>query len=199
MAILKGADGMRRRIVAMLAIAAALAGCGGPRVFLHPEADLSYYERVGVIPFLSAAGDQAAALAATGCFTTELLIERTYEVAEPGDFMIQSARAAGGTDVLRTQPLNAEQIRALADSTKVQAVFEGLVVDHEMVRVGQGSYPLVSVEVRMIDAETGKLLWMGSRTRRGGPGLPILGWGETPTLSELTQKVCADIARRVPR
>jgi len=191
---------MKMKLTIALIVSIPLAaGCGGTRAFLHPEADLSFYQRVGVIPFLSAGGDQTIALAATGNFVTELLIEGGYELAEPGDFMIRAAKAAGGTDLLRTQPLNADQIRALADSTEVQAVFEGMVRNYEMVRVGQGNYPLVSIEVRMIDAETGKLLWMGSRTRRGGPGVPILGWGETPTLSELLTKVCSDIAKEVPR
>lgn len=191
---------MTTRLLTALAVLLPLAaGCGGPRVFLHPEADLTFYERVGVVPFLSANGDQTVAMAATGSFVTELLIAGGFEVAEPGDFMIRAAKAAGGTDLLRSQPLNADQIKALADSTQVQAVFEGLVRNYEMVRVGQGSYPLVSIEVRMVDAETGKLLWMGSRTRRGGPGLPILGWGETPTLSELMTKVCADLVGKAPK
>jgi hypothetical protein len=188
-----------RTLKTLAALLPLLAGCGGPRVFLHPEADLSFYERVGVVPFISANGDQAVALAATGGFVTELLIAGGYDVAEPGDFMVRAALAAGGADLMRSRPLNSDQIKALADSTLVQAIFEGWVRDFEMVRVGQGSYPLVSIEVRMIDAETGKLLWMGSRTRRGGPGMPILGWGETPTLSELLAKVCSDLADKVPR
>jgi polysaccharide biosynthesis protein PelC len=188
-----------RTVVSLVMVLALTAGGGGARVFVPPDIDLSYYERAGVVPFLATGGDQAAAASATSAFTTELLIAGGYELAEPGDFSVLAAKVIGGSDLLKAQPLRSEQVRTLADSAHVQAVFEGVVRTYEMARVGSGSYPLISIEVRMIDAETGKLLWTGTETRRGGPGFPIFGWGVIPTLGELTREVCRSLAREVPR
>jgi hypothetical protein len=38
------------------------------------------------------------------------------------------------------------------------------------------------------------LIWMASVTRRGGPNLPFISVGETHTLGEMAEKVCAELA-----
>ena len=78
-------------------------------------------------------------------------------------------------------------------------MFVGVVSDYEMVRVGRESFPLVSIEVRMLDSATGLVVGSASQTRRGGPVTPIFGWGEVHTLGELTSKVCRDLLDTLPK
>ncbi len=67
-----------------------------------------------------------------------------------------------------------------------------------MTRVGGESFPLVSLEVRLVDLATGIVVWSASHTRRGGPTFPLTGWREIHTLGELTAEVCKDILDTLP-
>ena len=62
-----------------------------------------------------------------------------------------------------------------------------------MVRVGQAEYPIISLNIRMIDVPTGTVVWMTSFNEKGGPKFPIISIGETHTLGELTQKACRKV------
>lgn len=184
----------------MSAAAAAvlvLVSCAGPTKFLDEEADLAYYERVGIIPFTSLAQDQLAGLKVTDTFFTELLDREFAQVVESGQFLAAMNRARGGTPV--TNAWSTADLQRLAEETGIQGVFMGTVRDYTMERVGRESFPLLSMEVRLVDTDTGRVVWSGSRTRRGGPAFPIFGWGEIRTQGELTAKVCRELLDTLPR
>ena len=57
------------------------AGCGkSMRVYVHPDADLAFYSKVGVLPFRSLAGDRFAGEKIGIEFTTALLAKEIFEV-----------------------------------------------------------------------------------------------------------------------
>ena len=58
------------RAILLLAV---LWGCAAPSHFVDPEADIPFYERVGVIPFESLSQDRIAGLRVTRAFFNELL------------------------------------------------------------------------------------------------------------------------------
>ena len=76
--------------------------------------------------------------------------------------------------------------------------FTGTVRDYEMTNVGRCTYPLVSLEIRLLDVSTGNLVWSASITRRGGPDMPFMGWREIHTLGELTTAVCRELLKTLP-
>jgi TolB-like protein len=175
----------------------ATAGCAGPARFIDPEADLAFYERVGVIPFTSLAQDRLAGEKTTNIFFTELLERRFAQVAEPGQFTAAMARTRGGTPI--TNPWSSAELAKLGEDAGVQGVFMGTVRDYDMAQVGRESFPLLSVEVRLVDTATGRVVWSASRTRQGGPSLPIIGFGEVHTMGELTSQVCRELLGSLPR
>ncbi len=182
---------------AMLA-ALLLCSCASTQsAFLNPLAELDFYESVAVVPFWNTTGDRTAGEKVSDSFVTELMITEKYHVIEPGQFRHKLVAATVGLDGSR-RGLDAEQIKKAGESAGVQALFEGTVLSYEMARIGQGSYPLITVELRMLDVETGELIWMTTVTRKGGPTIPFFGFGEIHTLGELTQKVTAELARSVP-
>lgn len=192
------------RLAATIVAALAAGGCSGPVRFVDPEADMPYYERVGIVPFTSLAGDRASGQKVTDIFFTEVLRAHLAEVVEPGQFTAAMIRVRGGTPV--ENPWSGEDLARLGEEAKVQGVFFGTVRDHEMFRVGQDAYPLLSLEARLVDATTGRVVWSASTTRRGGPGTPIIGWiaglfghGEIRTLGELTADTCRELLDTVPR
>jgi hypothetical protein len=164
------------------------AGSGAPTRFVNPEADLPYYERVGVIPFKCLAQDPLGGEKTTNVFYAELLRRHFAEVVEPGQFAAAMTRVRGGTPY--TNPWSGEELAKLAEETKVQGFFMGTVRDYEMTPSGRDLFPLLSLEVRLVDATTGRVAWNASQTQRGGPAFPLFGWTEIHTLGELTTREC---------
>lgn len=169
-----------------------VTGCG-PRVthFVHPEADVAFYESVGVIPFESLDADRLAGEKVTNVFYTELLAQGFNSVQEPGQFLasIQRIRGVGPTN----RAWSSSDLARLGEEAQVQGVFTGIVRDYAMTGGGRNSFPLVSLEVRLVDTSTGQVVWSASLTRRGGPTMPFTGWREIHTLGELTTRVCRDL------
>ena len=175
----------------------AAAGCGSPVTrFAHPEADFSFYESVGIVPFESLGQDRLAGEKVTNVFFSELLTQDFAAVREPGQFAaaIQRVRGTGASNL----PWSAADLMRLGTEAVVQGVFVGTVRDYEMTGVGRSTYPLVSLEVRLLDAGTGNVVWSASVTRRGGPSMPFMGWREIHTLGELTTSVCNELLETLP-
>jgi len=178
---------VRRMIVAVVAMLFLAVGCAAPiQVFLHPDADLSYYQRVGVLPFYTLASDRFAGEKFTVEFTTALFASGLFEVVEQGIFIneLQKLPSSSIADGLTVEELN-----TMSKATGTQGIFEGTVVQYEMVQSNAGRYPVISVEARLLDAATGTVVWSATLTERGGPKTPIFGIGEIHTLGELSQKM----------
>jgi hypothetical protein len=132
---------------------ALAVGCAAPmNTFLHPEADLSYYTRVGVVPFRSLASDRLAGEKVTSEFSTAVLASELFEVIDYGVFVnvlaeVTGSRAADGG-------LNAEQLKRIGESAQVQGVFMGTVRQFDMVSTPSGRFPVVSLEIRLLDVAT---------------------------------------------
>lgn len=173
--------------------ALALAGCSGPATFIDPEADLGFYEKVGVLPFESLARDRLAGEKVASVFFTELLSRGFSQVADPGQLAAATTRVRG--NVPPANPWSSRDLTRLGEEAGVQAIFLGTVREYEMVQVGRDPYPLVSFEVRLVDVATGRLVWSASETRRGGPAFPLFGWRAVHTLGELSATMCRQALR----
>jgi len=177
-----------------------LLGCAaGPRIYLNPEADMSFYQKVGVVPFINLTRDRFAGEKMTNTFMTELLITKKFDVVERGEFehIVRQVRASAGTSP--AEELTSAELKAIGEQAGVNGIIEGVVKEYEMIRIGQGSYPLISFSVKLVDAPTGKVVWKSSYSIRGGPKLPIISVGETYTLGELAQKACRKVVRKFVR
>lgn len=180
-------------------LAAVLAGwsCGGPHmeVFTNPEADLSFYEHVGVVPFRSLTADRLAGEKFTTEFTTALLASELFEVVDYGVLVSHITRVMGSKSPV--DGLSAEEVKRIATEAGLQGLFVGTVSEYQMTSTQSGQFPVVTVEVRLLDAETSKVVWSASATERGGPKTPIIGVGEIHTLGELSQKIAKDLVKEL--
>jgi hypothetical protein len=187
-----------RWVMAVVLVAGmVITGCSRPsvRVHIHPDADLGYYTKVGVIPFQTLSRDRFAGEKFSIEFTTALLAVGEFDVVDYGVFINQLTKTIGSRSP--SDGLSAEQLQKIAEATGVQGVFYGTVMQYEMVSSGSGSFPVVSVEARLLDTETGTVVWMATITERGGPKTPIIGIGEIHTLGELSQKICKQLVSRL--
>lgn len=162
--------------------------CSAPvRDFTHAEADMSFYQKVGVIPFRSMTADAFAGEKFTAAFTTALLASKTFEVVDPGVFATTLKQIAGAR--IPEDALTPEQLKKIGEAAGVQGIFIGSVLQYEMTATGAGPFPVVSADVRFIDVATGTVVWTANASDRGGPKTPIIGVGEIHTLGELADNL----------
>jgi TolB-like protein len=174
-----------------LILAILWLGCASglePTQFTNPNFDFAFVEKVAVLPLENHSQDRQAAVRATRLLITELLATGAVDVVEPGQVQAALDRLPGG---VRTAPNN-EQITELGESLEVQAIIFGSVSQSENIRSGTVSIPVVTLDVHMVETETGVAVWAATHTEKGG-GLSakLLGTGAEP-ISATTRR-CARV------
>lgn len=171
--------------IVLILISLYAAGCSSnpaPTSFVNPRFNFGFVERVAVLPFENLSTDRQAGARATRLMVTELLSSGAAEVVEPGE--VQAALDALGPRIVRP---STEQVIALGESLGVQALILGTVNQSESIRSGTRSIPVVSLDVHMVETETGAAVWAATATARGGGvGARVLGTVGEP-ISETTR------------
>lgn len=183
----------------LIALIVTATGCSSlieSRSFVNPNADFSFYTRVGLMPFNNLSDDRLAGEKMTEVFMTELLIGSGLDVMDPGQFNTVVAQVAKMNAPIAGLELGPAQLTQIAELAKVQGIFMGTIHDYKMVQIGGDQYPLITMTVKFIDAPTGTVAWQNSTTATGGPNFPIVSIGETFTLGEMSQKVCKNVVRK---
>ncbi len=190
---------MTRRIGCILTatgaalLAAACAGVGTTR-YVNPQFDFGFVQRVAVLPFENLANDQQAGVRATRLFITELLSSGSVDVVEPGEVRAAMNRILGAE-----YPPTTAQIVALGDALKVQAIILGSVNESTETRSGTVLIPVVTLDVHMVEVETGSAVWAATHTEKGGGfGARFLGSGSEP-ISETTRRCVRVLVKKLVR
>lgn len=162
-------------VIAGLAwVAAGCAGIG-PTVFVHPDYNFDYVEKVAIVPFENLTPDQGAGARVTRYFTNELLASGSFEVIEPGEV----TRALEKQSLVRTAELTQEQAVALGKELGVQGIFLGSIGESSTVRDGTANVNVVTLSARFIETDKGMTVWSSTHTE-GGRGFwaRLFGTGE---------------------
>ena len=182
----------RHHLIVLLLLIAPLAvtGCGSSMKateFANPGFDFAFVERVAVLPFENLSNDRQAGLRATRLTITELLASGALDVVEPGE--VQAALIQTGTfQAGRTPVPSTEQIISLGQALDVQAFVMGSVTQSENLRSGNVPVPVVTLDMRMVEAETGATVWAATHSERGSTvSARVLGTGGQP-IAETTRE-----------
>lgn len=170
----------------LLGLLLTAAGCSSTlptTQFTNPKFNFGFVERVAVIPFENLSNDRQAGPRATRLAVTELLASGAVDVVEPGE--VQAALDKMGARI--TTP-STEQVVTLGKTLEVQAVILGTVSESETVRSGSVEIPVVSLDMHMLETETGAAVWAATHTERGGGlGAKLLGTLAEP-VAETTRR-----------
>ncbi len=184
----------------------AIAGCGGPNAYIHPNPGLDRIKRIAVVSFDNFSKDDKAGEKVRNGFVIELLrtgsfnvvdiweVDRILREAGTSYSAIQESTPADSmtstkADATDYTPLS----KRIGELLNAEAILIGSVEEYSAERVGDLIIPEVSISVRLIDAETGIIIWASTYTRRGRAGFPILGWGKNTSLGILSQQVVQDM------
>ena len=133
-----------------------LTGCGSGSItksYLRENASLGHIQTVAVLPF-EGGGDAPRIREFT---MTQILASGLFDVVDKGrvDNLLQQEAIADAA------PLDAATIRRLGQRLKVEAFILGSVKQVTESR-GSAAFPEITMTLRLVDAETGTLLWQAS-------------------------------------
>ncbi len=177
----------------VLALVLLGSGCvRSTQAFRNPEADLSAVRRVAVIPFENLTSTQFAGEKVTTIYISELLMNVDIEVVEPGEIV----KALAAQNVVGKK-LSTSEIASVGKAVKADALIFGSVQEYGQQRIRNENYPVVSLNVRWVDVNTGTIIFMGTTAEEGSPKVPIVDWGEERLFSVITRKVCRKLINMV--
>jgi hypothetical protein len=173
---------------AVFIIVTVIFGCAGrgtSSFYIRQDYDFSYIKKVAVLPLDNLTNEKFAADAVRQVVISELLSTGLVDVTVPGE-------AEGAVDKIGLRyikALNAEQIKSLGNSLKVQAVVFGAVEKFGEVRTGNISAPEVTITLMMADASSGSVIWSVTKTGGGASFMARHFGARSDTMSEAVIRV----------
>ena len=161
------------------------AGCSSPmKYYARPDFDVARIKKIAVLPFENYTSDGFAGEKVRKAVITEMLT-RGIEVIEPGEvtrvLMELKIRSLGAISV--------KDIKEIEKALGVEAVMTGSVESFGISTGIAASYPEVTIQLTLLEAPSGNILWSVWRTS-GGAGFWTRHFGvEGLTLGEAAKKV----------
>lgn len=192
-------DAAKRSVLILLSVLViATAGCGGAttRLFTKPIAESPYVtyqewgpnRNIAVMPFLNLTKDAEAGAKCRELFIAETYISGAFEdIVDEGE-MIEVMRKL---KMREGDALGKDAIKTLGDNLGVQALIFGTVQEY----TERGTKPaLFAVSLRMVDVETGEILWLGNSSKEGGGSvLEALGLSDGPVIIDVARDVVSGL------
>jgi hypothetical protein len=182
------------RAAVIAALPFATLGCSSaaaPRYYVNPQADMTLYQKVAVLPFQNLSPQPLAGERVTRVFVTELIIADRYKVVEPAEFraVLKDLDAQPSGD----GAYEPAKLKEAAGRVGATGIIRGAVTDYQVQRNGQDEFAVLSFDAELLDVETLNVVWRGSITRRGSNRFPIVGGSSGRTLGSLTQEACVEL------
>lgn len=181
----------------VIIMSVVLAGCGSTtRLYSKPIAESTYVtypewspnRNVAVMPFVSVAKDKDASLKVRELFITELYLSGSFkDIVDEGEMLEVMKKLK----LRETDAIGKDTVKTLGDNLGVQAVIFG-VIEEYTERTAKGAH--FAVSLRMVDVETGSILWLGNASMEGGGSISeALGLSEGPNIITVARDVLEDL------
>jgi hypothetical protein len=185
-------------LLALLAAAAALVpGCAthsqGNVTFHDPNMDFSLIRSVAVLPFANLTVSPKAEDRVREVFMTMLQATGATYVIPPGEVARGISRSALSNAVTPTT----EDVVRLAKNLEADVVITGTVLEYGEVRSATTTANVISLNVQMMEGQTGKVIWTGASTKGGiDAGKRLFGGGGEP-MNDVTADAVNDLLHRL--
>lgn len=182
----------RAILIILLPLLAATGTACGPAahdVFRDETMDFAAVRTVAVMPLANQTREMMATERVRDVFITMLLSTGAVYVLPSGEV----ARGVSRLGIADPANPSVEEIIKFGGVVKADAVITGAVREYGEVRSGSVAAPIISLSMRMIETQTGRVVWSASATS-GGVTLAdrMLGGGGTP-MNEITEKAVNEI------
>lgn len=152
---------------ALLVLPLLVAACASqkvePTVYVHPNADLSVYERVAILPLENLTSERFAADRVRELLTVELSSRNLFEVVESGEVnrVLRTKNLASAADI------GPEAIQGIGKDLEAQALLTGSVIEFREQRTGTLNMPDIALSLKLLDVESGLVIWSVTDARTG--------------------------------
>ena len=150
--------------------------------------DLGAVKRVAVLPFETLTQDHSSAEKVHKIFLTELLSLDAFEVVEPG----QVTKVLRAEHIDSMEALGPAELKRVGDALKAQGLFLGTVVDYAENRTGSTPSPDVTIQLRLVETQSGVTVWSASRSRSGATTSARLFGVGGQSLTEASRQLIKD-------
>jgi len=158
--------------------------------YRSPILDSDPPKRVAILPFENASERRGAGRILTDLFTTALFQSGRFQVLEPGE--VQEALIALGAAPYGA--IDFETLKGLRERIGLDAVILGTVYTYnEGLKKGATTSPEVALDARMLQAETGRILWFAAHARNGEEYQIVLDFGRIRSMVPLALKVIGEM------
>nr|WP_256502738.1 penicillin-binding protein activator LpoB [Desulfuromonas sp. KJ2020] len=147
---------------------------------------------VAVLPLENHSAEKFAAERLRDVVTTELLARRLFKVVEKGDlrrFLREEVAEA------ETVSLDASTAKRMGKALNVDAYLAGSVDDYSELRNGSYSYPQVALTLRLVDVQTGRIIWQASDSARGYSTFGRIFGFASPSVNEVSYRLVRDLLK----
>ena len=168
-------------------------GRARPRTFRSDVLAPGQTHRVVVLPFQNLSRDLLAPKLVGAIVSSRLRASEEFEVVDPAD--VRAAVVASGTHSI-TAPDPAE-LRKLGERLGTQLFLTGTIYSsRDAFATGQGT-PEFELDVNLIDAAAGRVVWSGHHARKGTDYEGLLELGGIVGLPALTDQVVVEMIQSV--
>jgi hypothetical protein len=170
-----------------LLLSASCAGHRGAQATYHdPNMDFGLIQSVAVLPFANLSPSSRAGETVREVFSTMLQASLAVYVHPPGEVHRALSRISPQNP---TAP-SPEEVVELARNIGADVVITGTVLEYGVARSGSASANVCSVSVKMLEGQTGRVIWSASATTGGvGATERLLGGGGQPMNIVVSQAV----------
>ena len=167
---MRGRDGMNKKMhrivscnlyIVIIGAVLFLAGCSTVRQqdsFLRDNIDLGYVRTIAVLPILNNSKDEFAPERVRDVLVTQILAMGLFDVVDKG--MVDGMLLEEAIDP--TKPFDRQIIKRIGQRLHVQAVMVGTVDFASETRRGSIVYPELTVTIRLLEVESGVIIWQAS-------------------------------------
>jgi hypothetical protein len=176
---------MERRIrwVAVIILGLFLTSCSYQQTAMKKGGLDATSRHVAVLPLINLTTYPNAGRIVTDLMTTEFYALTDFRILEQTTMM--EKLKAGRNDL--DEALDRAVAHRIGGRLGVDTVVYGTVTEYRYKR-GLDEDPVVGINVRMLDVESGTILWAGSKSSTGG-----CFWFCEDSLNRVAQKVCRDL------
>ncbi len=148
-----------------------------------------------MVPFYNRSTTRAAGGIVTKAFIEKLYDSGKFEIEFPGNVK----KFIVGERIIIRKGIGADHIKLIGERLNVDAIIIGCVKTYESEgKEKDTQIPVISVDARMIHADSCSILWIGQNYRRGDDYETIFGIGRIRSLADLSREVVKELIDTIP-
>ncbi|MCM2357201.1 MAG: CsgG/HfaB family protein [Geobacteraceae bacterium] len=184
-------------MVLVLFFGAMLSGCQSSPIKPYISKNFKGGEgmKMAILPFDNMSKTQGAGKALENIMMIELLSRTPLTVVDPGEV----SAALSQERVRMTTTIKREAVRNLGKNMGVNFLMVGAIHEYDFQSFTgvSGAIPVIAITMRLIDTNSGDIVWAGNATRRGNDRETVFGIGRIQSMNALAEQVAIEFAEAI--